>query len=66
MIESISHADQNIMHQSDFPKAIFFTQIMPQLKKSQHSKMVQNASCEVRASQEAWILISSQNLRHFH
>lgn len=66
MIESISQAHQNIMHQSDFPKAIFFTQIMPQVKKSQHSKMVQNASYEVRASQEAWILISSQNLRHFH
>lgn len=63
MTESIPHADQNILYQSHFPKAFFFTQIMPQVKKSQHCKMVQNTSYEVRESQEAWILISSQNLR---
>lgn len=60
---SIAHADQNILHQSDFPKAIFFTQIMAQVKKSQHSRMLQNTSYEARESQEAWNLISSQNLR---
>lgn len=63
MNESIAHADQNSLHQSDFPEAIFFTQTMPQIKKSQHSKMVWNTSYELRESQEAWILISSQNLR---
>lgn len=32
MNESIAYADQNIFHQSDFPEAVFFTQIMPQVK----------------------------------
>lgn len=64
MNESIAHADQNSLHQSDFPEAIFFpTQIMPQIKESPHSKMVWNTSYEVRESQEAWILVSPQNLR---
>lgn len=63
MNESVAHADQSILHQSDLPKAIFFTHIMPQVKKSQHSRMVQNTSYEARESQEAWNLISSQNLR---
>lgn len=45
-------------------KPFFFsTQIMPQVKKSPHSKTVWNTSYEVRESQEAWILISPQNLR---
>lgn len=46
------------------PQTIFFTQIMPQVKKSQHSKTLWNTSYEVRESQEAWILISPHNLRN--